>query len=87
MGKPFCTCPEGLRGDPNVGCGKDVWDMINNTDSYYVQDIRRPILIRPLPFELILYYILQKIMTLDFSVYENHQCIKNHKQRMHNRAR
>ena len=34
MGKPFCTCPEGLRGDPNVGCGKNVWDIINNTDSY-----------------------------------------------------
>ena len=36
MGKPFCTCPEGLRGDPNVGCGKNVSDIINNTDSYDV---------------------------------------------------
>ena len=23
MGKPFCACPEGLTGDPNVGCGKN----------------------------------------------------------------
>ena len=52
MGKPFCTCPEGLRGDPNVGCGKNVWDIINNTDSF--------ISIRLLPSELILYCILQK---------------------------
>ncbi len=68
MGKPFCTCPEGLRGDPNVGCGKNVWDIINNTMINIIS-------IRPLPFELILYYILQKTMTLDFSVYENYQCI------------
>lgn len=69
MGKPFCTCPEGLRGDPNVGCGKNVWDIINDTDSF------RLILIILLPFELISYYILQKTMTLDVSVYENYQCI------------
>ena len=24
-GKPFCACERGFRGDPNVGCGKQVF--------------------------------------------------------------
>ena len=30
MGKPFCTCPEGLKRDPNGNCGKNVEHIISN---------------------------------------------------------
>ena len=28
MGKPFCTCPEGLKRDHNGNCGKNVEHII-----------------------------------------------------------
>ena len=34
-GKPFCACPDGMRGDPSVRCGKYESKILLTVSRYY----------------------------------------------------
>ena len=38
-GDPFCTCPQGFRGDPNINCGKNAYIMLNNWLYHYIYNL------------------------------------------------
>ena len=35
-GKPFCACPDGMTGDPNVRCGKFESKILSTVSRYSV---------------------------------------------------